>query len=182
MFKGDTYWLGLLVILLCSPAISEQLCRTETEIPPSTPTSQFIQHNNGTVTDTATRLVWMRCSLGQTWDGTACQGDVQLLNWQQALQAPQTTNFAEYNNWRLPNIKELASIIEEACYNPAINLTIFPNTFFADDSGYWSSSQNGWSSQFFGAWILTFIDGSNGISGEGSYGRPVRLVRSGDYR
>lgn len=178
MFKGDTYWLGLLVILLCSPAISEQLCRTETEIPPSTPTSQFILHNNGTVTDTATRLVWMRCSLGQTWDGTTCQGDAQFLNWQQALQAPQTTNFAEYNNWRLPNIKELASIVEEACYNPAINLTIFPNTLFAD---YWSSSQSQWKNTL-SAWVLYFGDGANLIALEGSDGRPVRLVRSGDYR
>ncbi len=182
MFKGDTYWLGLLVILLCSPAISEQLCRTETEIPPSTPTSQFIQHNNGTVTDTATRLVWMRCSLGQTWDGTTCQGDAQLLNWQQALQAPQTTNFAEYNNWRLPNIKELASIVEEACYNPAINLTIFPNTPFAVGSSYWSSSQSGWSTQLLGAWVLGFNDGSKGAVGDNGQNRPVRLVRSGDYR
>lgn len=178
MFKGDTYWLGLLVILLCSPAISEQPCRTETEIPPSTPTSQFIQHNNGTVTDTATRLVWMRCSLGQTWDGTTCQGDAQLLNWQQALQAPQTTNFAEYNNWRLPNIKELASIVEEACYSPTINLTIFPNTFL--DRSYWSSSQS--QSKFAQAWVLGFDDGVNLIASEGSSGRPVRLVRSGDYR
>jgi hypothetical protein len=176
MFKGFKHRVSLLIVIIWSSSTlgsQTQICRTETEIPPTTPTSQFTQNNNGTVTDNATKLTWMRCSLGQYWDGTTCQGDASQHNWQQALQVAQDEYFANYDDWRLPNIKELTSIVEEACHSPAINLTIFPST--ETDYEYWTSTI------YYGdrALKVRFRDGffTFYYKREKTYG--VRLVRGG---
>jgi hypothetical protein len=145
MFKGFKHRVSLLIVIIWSSSTlgsQTQTCRTETEIPPTTPTSQFTQHDNGTVTDNATRLIWMRCSLGQTWNGSTCEGNAIQYNWQDALLAAQAENFASFDDWRLPNVKELASIVELACYQPAINLTIFPEPTDSTETQYvyWTST------------------------------------------
>ena len=40
-------------------------------------------------------------------------------------------------DWRLPNIKELESLTDDARYNPAIDTNFFPNAYA---SYYWSST------------------------------------------
>jgi hypothetical protein len=146
----------------------------------STLTSQFTQNGDGTVTDNETALTWMRCSLGQTWDAddSSCNGDTKLYDWRLALIAASDTGFAGQNDWRLPNIKELKSIAEQACYDPAINVIIFPNTPIAYSSryDYWSSSP--YASYDGGAWIVDFYEGLDSI-GDVDYPHYVRLVRGG---
>ncbi|MDO4699506.1 MAG: DUF1566 domain-containing protein [Moraxella sp.] len=64
--------------------------------------------------DPKTKLYWDRCSIGQTWDGQTCQGTALELNWQDAQDyVKQFTNQQAkggFSNWRVPTIKELASI------------------------------------------------------------------------
>ncbi len=79
----------------------------------------------------------MRCSLGQTWDGKTCVGLANNYTWQQALQLQHDFSFAGYNDWRVPNKNELASILENNCERPAINLEVFPST---PSAYYWSST------------------------------------------
>lgn len=93
----------------------------------TTPTSRFVINPNGTALDTKTGLIWKRCLEGYTWNGSTCTGSTALANWQTALQQAAASTFASNSNWRLPNIKELASIAERGCVNPQVNLTIFPN-------------------------------------------------------
>ena len=180
MFKGFKHRVSLLIVIIWSSSTlgsQTQICRTETEIPPTTPTSQFTQHDNGTVTDNATRLIWMRCSLGQTWHNETCQGEAMNYSWQDALQAAQDQSFAGYDDWRLPNIKELTSIVEEACHSPAINLTIFPTSIGSDETDY-----EYWTSTIYSgnrALKVRFRDGffTFYYKSEKTYG--VRLVRGG---
>lgn len=104
------------------------------------------------VKDNITNLVWQRCSLGQTWDGSTCTGTAISHNWQAALVEVNALG----GDWRLPNIKELQSLVERACYNPAINSAVFPNTH---SGSYWSASPLLISYNF--AWIVDFYYGNN---------------------
>ena len=128
-----------------------------------------------TVTDNRTGLVWDRCTWGQT--GADCSGGAATThNWQGALAQAQAANSANYkgqNDWRLPNIKELTSIVERSCYQPAINLTLFPNT---PSYVLWSSSLDAGNTYY--AWYQTFGYGyvSNDARNDDWQ---VRLVRGG---
>jgi len=70
--------------------------------------SRYIVYPNGTVLDTETKLMWMRCSVGQTWDGKTCQGEAKRFEWEEAKQ--QTASFAGYSDWRIPSVKELRTL------------------------------------------------------------------------
>ncbi|MCF7987014.1 MAG: DUF1566 domain-containing protein, partial [Methylovulum sp.] len=89
-----------------------------------TPTSDFTDNGDGTVTHQKTGLTWMRCSLGQTWTGTTCRGTANTYTYNAALKL--NRNFAGYSDWRLPNIAELQTIVERNNYSPAINTELFP--------------------------------------------------------
>ena len=117
------------VLLFTLAATELAVADCNTAIPKATPDNAFTVYNNGTVTHNKTGLMWMRCELGQTWDGTTstCGGTSQGYQWSAALQAADGYAFAGYSDWRLPNKNELASIVEWACINPAINTLVFPN-------------------------------------------------------
>lgn len=88
------------------------------------------------VLDKKTGLIWQRCSLGQTWNGTTCTGAAIRHTWTDALAQAKSLG----NGYRLPNIRELKSLTERACMEPAINSKFFPNT---TNDGYWSASPYG---------------------------------------
>ncbi len=77
-----------------------------------------------------------------------------------------------YSDWRLPNIKELASIVEYQCHNPAINLAVFPNT---TTNAYWSSTSH--ANPTTGVWSLFFSNGTVDTTTQSS-SLNLRLVRS----
>ncbi len=110
-------------------------CRTD--IRPSAPDSRYVIQTGGAeVLDMQTQLIWQRCSLGQTWNGSSCTGTATSYTWKNALSAAKALG----NGYRLPNIKELQSLREVACVAPKINSTVFPNT--TSNSWYWSASPN----------------------------------------
>ena len=122
----------------------------------------FTDNGNGTVTDGATGLVWQRRddNKKRSWTGALayCEEDV---------------NLAGKIDWRLPNIRELRSIVDYEKYNPAIDATFFPDT---DSWYYWSSTSR---TDFTGnAWYVDFDDGDvfHHFRSDGYY---VRCVRGG---
>ena len=154
---------------------AEQICKPDS-IPASTPDSQFVDNNDGTVTDLKTGLMWKKCLEGV--EGDTCEsGSPTTFTWQDALKQPGVINnadgFAKHTDWRLPNIRELLSIVEEQCAFPAINLNLFPNTPI---SVVWSSSPDAYYD--YSAW---YIDFERGISSNKyrNYIYMVRLVRGG---
>ncbi|MFW5452885.1 DUF1566 domain-containing protein [Thioalkalivibrio sulfidiphilus] len=157
---------------------AEVQCSNQNDrLAPTTPMSEFALHEDGTTTHVTTGLVWMRCSLGQTWNGTTCTGSASTYTWQQALQAVADLNsgggFAGHTDWRLPNKNELNSIVERKCYEPAINGAIFPAT---PADWYWSSSP--YADDATGAWNVSFNGGCVLASPKTELDR-VRLVREG---
>lgn len=177
-----TKYLPLLVmffslLLISGPGTANSCNHENVAIPWSTPSSDFTQYNDGTVTHNTTGLMWMRCSLGQSWDGNSCQGSVSDFSWKDALAKVAVLNemaFAGKNDWRLPNKNELASIVEERCQSPSINNSVFPNTF---GSGYWTSSSASAESSYR-AWLVDFRSGNVGHYNKNNL-HPVRLVRAG---
>ena len=146
--------------MLLLPAMAQAQCNSS--IMKSTPSALFTISNDEAL-DIRTRLVWKRCMVGKTWNGTSCVGTADSLTWGQALAAGT-------GGWRLPNIKELLSIVEVSCASPAINTTVFPNT---SDLFFWTSSPYANNNQ---AWSVSFTDG-NDEGGDKTTGLAVRLVR-----
>lgn len=183
IFKVKNIYICITWLMLCGAgvtnAIPSYVCRDD--IPATTPTAEFTLHNDGTVTHHATGLMWMRCSLGQVWDeeSSICTGEVADYNWQSALQAAEGHTFAGHSDWRIPNKNELKSIVEHRCYDPAINLAIFPLTslasFWTSTARFWTSTPSANSSDDL--WSVRFFKGYSSSSSKNASGY-VRLVRA----
>ncbi len=133
----------------------------------------LVDHGNGTVTDTRTGLMWSRCSLGQNNDAS-CSGDAESSEWRDALLAVRDRNNANWlghDDWRLPNIKELASLLRRDRAWPAID-PVFANT---DPGVYWSSTNHAGEPR--AVWGAFFSEGNVFGVDKDSMAR-VRLVRT----
>ena len=109
--------------------------------------NDFVDNGDGTITDLATGLMWMQDDSGAFGAGSYGDGS---LNWQQALDWCEDMNYAGYSDWRLPDAKELQSIVDYT-RSPATTGTaaidpIFSVTPILDEGGevnfpfYWSST------------------------------------------
>jgi hypothetical protein len=145
--------------------------------PLSTPTSRFEDNGDGTVTDKASKLMWIRCALGQTWANGTCSGAAAALTWQGAIDAAQAINKRGkffFGDWRLPQVPELAGIAERQCSNPRINLTVFPGT---PSAAFWTATSRPSTAVEASAFVLGFgADGIRYVSKEEMH--DVRLVRT----
>lgn len=110
---------------------------------PSLPTARFRDNGDGTVTDLESKLMWMRCSTGQLAQTGRCSGTAGALSWSDAQRHADTVNLdasAFYNDWRMPSLRELASITARECASartPRTNAAVFPGTAPA---AYWSAT------------------------------------------
>jgi hypothetical protein len=165
------------VYLLCSfgiaaPALAETC--SDTSIPARNPNSAYIDNGDGTVLDTRTNLMWKHCAEGMTWDGSTCNGEAQTFSWTDALMRA-TTAYAGKSDWRLPNVKELLTLVEECRTQPAINTTIFPS---APSSILWSSTPTYLDQNT--SWYVNFSTGYS-FYGQGRQTlQNVMLVRGGN--
>ena len=103
--------------------------------------NQFVDNGNQTITDEATGLMWTKS------DSNAG------MNWQAALawvQAKNAQNYLGFTDWRLPNAKEMQSIVDysrspsisnSAAINPIFSVGSFKNeTGQKDYPWYWTST------------------------------------------
>jgi len=169
--------LAFTLALISIESSSAQTCTTN--VYQNAPTERFTMLDDEVV-DSRTGLVWQRCLGGQVWNAetTNCDMTATSKNWKEALEsAPE--------GWRLPNIKELMSLVEHSCAFPALNTTVFPMTDEAVTEGYaiqWSSTANK-NSTFFGvtsskSWYFSFLLGDPQVDEKNTY-RYVRYVK--DY-
>ena len=156
---------------------------------PNSPDSDYMDHGDGTATHRPTGLMWKRCSEGQTWNGSTCLGERSTYTWKAALGLGGASGFADYSDWRVPNVKELRSVVESCRTDPAINRTIFPNAvppldLFDLSDGiprppafYWSSTHK----RVIGgsAWSVDFNEGWSTEGNNVNALQNVRLVRAG---
>lgn len=139
--------------------------------------ARYTDHGNGTVTDRATGLMWMQCSDGLS--GSDCTSGRVLayagigaaLARAQAVNTDRTGAGRGFDDWRVPNRNELASLVNRSCQAPAVQRIRFPNT---PQLATWTATP---AATGF-VWYVDFNDGSvapGGTSGD----RVLRLVRAG---
>jgi len=118
--------------------------------------NNFFDNYDGSVTDNATGLMWMQ------------QDSLMPLDWEKSLLFAQQKNaehYLGYTDWRVPNIKELQSIVDYSGTSPAIDLDYFSIT---DATSYFWTSTSAYQSpqypRYFYAWHVAFGPtlGSNG--------------------
>lgn len=129
--------LALVAALSWRGAAAQQTC---SGAPSSMPSERFRDNGDGTVTDADSRLMWMQCASGQQRQGRRCLGDAAAYGWAEAQRlATQVSRdgAAFFNDWRLPALRELATITDRDCANPRTNLAVFPDTPAAP---FWSST------------------------------------------
>ncbi len=112
------------------------------------------------VTDNNTGLQWQDDATGSPMD------------WQAAIDHCEALSLDGFSDWRLPNLKELTSIVDDSISSPAIEST-FQNTA---SSHYWSSTT--FVVDVSRAWRVNFNSGPQ-VSNTKSNGNFVRCVRAG---
>ncbi len=96
--------------------------------------NDFVDNDNDTITDRATGLMWMKADSRRT------------MNWKESLKYAEDLKYAGYDDWRLPNVKELQSIVDysrapdahsakarSAAIEPIFELT-------TEESWFWTST------------------------------------------
>jgi len=94
---------------------------------------RFVDNMDGTVTDSCTGLMWQKETADTNGDGQVNGSDA--LAWCAALAYCENLTFAGHDDWRLPNVRELQSIVDYGRFGPAID-----PVFGALSSFYWSST------------------------------------------
>jgi len=124
-------------------------------------TGRFTDNGDGTVTDSCTNLMWQK----QTAPGT--------YTWQEALQYCDNLSLAGRSDWKLPNERELHTLVDYGRINPSIN-----PVFQVVATDYWSSTSYVNDPQF--AWVVWFWSGSQNVSmaNKETYRVYVRAVRT----
>ena len=101
-------------------AIAAQFCNTA--IPATTPDDQLINNGDGTITYTKTGLMWKQ----QSEKTNTSDDHPGNFSWIDAINRAASSSYAGHTDWRVPNTKELLSLVEWSCAYPAINLHYFP--------------------------------------------------------
>lgn len=141
--------------------------------------NDFVANDDGTVSDNATGLMWQ-----------SSDNDGETMNWTEALAFAEDATTGNYDDWRLPSVKELQSIVDysksptallEENVGPAIDSDFFTLTpvahdltstyarFTTDDYGYyWTSTSAYFGSdnpEYYFAWYVAF---GSAVDGDGN--------------
>lgn len=105
--------------------------------------SRFKLNSDGTVTDISTGLMWQQ------------KITAKKMTWEKARRYCKRLSLNGHDDWRLPTIEELYSLINHTRYNPAIDITVFPDII---TSHYWSSTI--YVNNTVYAWCVNFYNGN----------------------
>jgi hypothetical protein len=125
------------------------------------------------VIDLVNKVEWLRCSVGQQWNGETCYGDAMLLDHKTIDQAINLANEQLGPSWRLPTLDELFSLVCKNCeLGKKFNAKVFPNT---DPRAYWTGQRNFMSKGSY--WTVNFFTGHKFGRFYPEQEMAVRLVR-----
>ena len=124
---------------------------------------RYVDHGNGTVTDTQTGLMWEQHPIATRYTWKKVPQRIADLNGVYQL--------GGHGDWRLPTGQELVSLVDYTRYDPAID-----PIFTTVANSYWSATTNATAPNF--AWVVTFDFGfvNDSLKADFHY---VRAVRAG---
>ncbi len=126
----------------------------------STAADGCIINGDGTVTETSSGLMWQQT------------GPTSTQTWEQALAYCEGLSLGGFTDWRMPNIKELKSLVDYSRFRPSINTNCMDTSW----AFYWSSTSD--AANKTSAWGVSFTYGDDYslIKNTSNY---VRAVRGG---
>ncbi|MBU0945423.1 MAG: DUF1566 domain-containing protein [Proteobacteria bacterium] len=129
--------------------------------------------DDGSIHDKDVRYYW--CDSSSQNPGL-CDG---VENTESFIHSLNSARFGGYEDWRLPTILELATLLNSASQGPAINTTFFPNTSLPENIfiDYWSGSEETGVST--NAWYVDFANGGAVSSFSKTSALRARAVRGG---
>jgi len=128
------------------------------------PASRFTVYDDEIAQDNTNGLMWQLSESRVT------------VTWLEAISYCEELDFADFSDWRLPNIKELFSTCDQAFFSPTIDVSVFKDIESKSMCAYWSSSTQ--QQQSNNAWLVEYKTGEVTFD---SKKRPlnVRCVRAG---
>jgi hypothetical protein len=133
----------------------------------------FVDNNDGTVTDKNSGLVWVK-DPSQCGGRFGRAGAPTRLSLKKAAEACEQLSYARRDDWRLPTVEELSSLVNAGRSYPAIDTDRFPGCM---SFHYWTSTPA--SGPKPGRWLVDFATGFvRAVTAEESakYVRPVRVA------
>lgn len=115
--------------------------------------AEYIDNEDGSITDTSTNLIWQK-TYGQS------------INWDTANSYCTQANTGGYYDWRMPTLTELQVLVDPAYEYPCIDPIFACNSY-----SYWTSSEDGDS-----AWAVVFSSGGANLREKSKEGM-ARCVR-----
>jgi hypothetical protein len=152
----------------------------------------YTDNGDGTITDNNAGLMWEKLCDEDPTPGTTCPAEHDVdttYTWADAfgkIATLNTANFAGHNDWRLPNVKELQSIVNYQNSSPAVSLEFntgctapcsVTTCSCTDEGNHWSSTSVAPNGEF--AWNVNFASGNVDIVNKQGFVLRVRAVRDG---
>lgn len=155
----------------------------------------YVDNGDGTITDMSTGLMWEKKDDAgglhdkdntYVWSGNGTEETIW--DWLDDVNAEGGTGFAGHSDWRIPNVRELQSLVSYGRggigirpVEPPFDTNCAPTCTLrtcscTDDYNYWSATTNVANPDV--AWFVSFFIGNVGLDGKGGDDN-VRAVRSG---
>jgi hypothetical protein len=112
----------------------------------------YVIDDRGVVLDQSTGTRWFQCQAGEQSVAGQCVGRALELSQADAQQYAKEFSEASGRTWRLPTVREMASLKQDQCHKPAINTRVFPSI---QVNNYWTSSTSP-NGRVFGCTSYTF--------------------------
>jgi len=121
-----------------------------TGLPTQAQSRYTVLANGQEVSDAQTGLTWRRCAEGMVFNGSTCTGSATSFRHEAAL-----AHARDQAGWRMPNVKELHTLVDKSRISPSIDINAFPATpravFWA--STPYSASGMSWYVDFRGGYV-----------------------------
>ena len=171
-FSFNSFLAFFLILLIFSTGFSQGRVQVNSKSKVAKSDSPFVDHRNGTITDTRTGLMWTKM------DSHSDTGK-SLLNWNKSMVYVNSLRTAGYKDWRMPKEDEVRSIYDPSKWNKMgfdKNYPLHLDKIFAEGAAYWY-----WLPDIAGsccAGAFNFIDGTaNTLNRERCINLGVRAVR-----